>query len=193
MWLGKLLEEVKRPLSADRFDAYRVTVADLMQCSGFAHLNVTIVRRELFERIGGLDPDNRYEHDRDLYLRMIDVARTIIYVPNIIGRHNIPDPQARSSVSTAMSVLEKHLYQLRMLDKAILFAKHQEIRAHARKHKGFVLKKIAEELYNAHDYAKAAYYAREALLISFSFKWLGFTSYLHMRRLSKAWPNPGYD
>src|SRR5262249_57017910 len=54
LWLGKLLEEVKRPLSANRFGAYRVTVADLMQCSGFEHLNVIMVRRELFQRIGGM-------------------------------------------------------------------------------------------------------------------------------------------
>jgi glycosyltransferase involved in cell wall biosynthesis len=181
-WLGKLLEQVKRPLSADRFGAYRVTVADLMQCSGFEHLNVTMVRRELFERIGGMDHDIRYECDRDFYLRMIDAASTMIYVPNIVSRHNIPDPRAKSSMSTAISDLEKYLYQLRVLDKAILFAEHQDIRAHARKHKGYVLKHLAEALYNAHDYPKAAYYAREALLISFSFKWLAFTSYLLLRR-----------
>jgi glycosyltransferase involved in cell wall biosynthesis len=181
-WLGKLLEQVKRPLSADRFGAYRVTVADLMHCSGFEHLNVTIVRRELFERIGGMDHDIRYECDRDFYLRMIDTASTMIYVPNIVSRHNIPDPRAKSSMSTAISDLEKYLYQLRVLDKAILFAEHQDIRAHARKHKGYVLKHLAEALYNAHDYPKAAYYAREALLISFSFKWLAFTSYLRLTR-----------
>lgn len=181
-WLGRLLEEVSRPPSADQFGAYRVTAADLMQCSGFEHMNVTTVRRELFEQIGGMDNDIRYECDRDFYLRMIDAAKTIIYMPNVVSRHNIPDPRAKSSMSTVISDLEKYLYQLRVLDKAILFAGHEDIRAHAREHKGYVLKHLAEALYNAHDYSTAAYYAREALLNNCSFKWLVFTSYLCLRR-----------
>lgn len=182
VWIEGLLEQVRRPLSANRFGAYEITVADLMQCSGFGHLNTTMVRRDLFTSIGGLDNRIRYECDRDFFLRIIDAATTILYVPDVVSRHNIPDASAKSSMSTAISAVEKHVEQLRVLDKAILFTRHPEIRAHGRKHKVFALKKIATILHEQNERENASYYAREASVTGFNIKWFLFTLYLSLRR-----------
>lgn len=183
VWLEDLLDRVKRPLTRNAAGAYDVSPADLMQGSGFGHLNTTLVRRDHFLAIGGMDADIRYECDRDFFLRVIDAANTIVYVPDVVSRHNIPIPSAKASMSTAISMLQKHLYQTYVLDKAILFARHREIRVHACRYKGYALKKIAMILSDQGELRTAGYYAREALLISFSLKWLAYTALLIVRGL----------
>ena len=84
----------------DRHGAYTVTVHELLQSRGFCHLNTLIVRRALYEEIGGLEETFRWEEDRDLYLRLIDRAAVMKYVPISVGRHNIPDPANAASMTT---------------------------------------------------------------------------------------------
>ena len=156
-----------------------------MAHSGFAHLNTTIVKTKLFRDIGGFDDNSRYEEDRDLYLRIIDAAESIIYLPVVIARHNIPNSKAQDNVTKIVSNLDKRLFQIRLLDKAILFACNRAVRNHGKRHKGHTLKKIAEEMYGLADYEKASYYAREALLIGLTWKWLLFTIYVSAIRIFK--------
>jgi glycosyltransferase involved in cell wall biosynthesis len=166
--------------------AYRVGVADLLRSRGFCHLNTTIVRRSLFQQLGGLDESIRYECDRDFYLRAIDSMREIYYSPVTVSRHNIPDPKAGTAMSTVVSDFEKYLFRLRVLDKAILFAEHEAIRAYAKTHKVYTLKHIAERL--AHDGRPrdALFYAREALLAGFTWKWCGFTVLTALKALGRG-------
>jgi glycosyltransferase involved in cell wall biosynthesis len=161
----------------DAQGAYTVTVDELLKCGGFCHLNTMIVHRALFEEIGGLDENLRYEPDRDFFLRAIDRAAFIKYLPRIVSRHNIPDPGVRLSASTSTSTLEKRVFQLRVLDKAILFANHPAIRAHGRLHKAYTLKKIAEELAKVGRINDAQYYARLGLGARPTWKWLGYTAW----------------
>lgn len=168
----------------DAQGAYTVTVDDLLRCGGFCHLNTTIVRRTLFEEIGGLDEHTRYECDRDFYLRAIDRADLMKYMPRIMARHNIPDPATPSSMSTSVSILEKRIFQLRVLDKAILLANHPAIRAHGRLHRAYTLKKIAEELARAGRIDDAQYYARVALGAGPTWKWLGYTAWQSLRLIA---------
>ena len=90
-------------------------------------------------------------------------------------------------------MIDKRLSQMRVSDKAILFSKHAEIRKYGNRHKAYALKKIAESLYEMSDYARASYYASEALLINFSVKWAIFASYLTVRRVIGCPGNPGVD
>ena len=57
--------------------SYPVDVMDLVNTGNHAHLNTTIVRRDLFAALGGFDEQLRYEEDRDFYLRAIDRAQDI--------------------------------------------------------------------------------------------------------------------
>jgi glycosyltransferase involved in cell wall biosynthesis len=165
----------------DRRGLYTVTVEELLQSQGFAHLNTLIVRRALFEEIAGFDERNGWEHDRDLYLRLIDRAAVLKYAPIMIARHNIPDPRERASVTTAQSEFEKRLSQLRLLDRAIFSSAHPAIAAHARRHKAYTLKRIAESLAAAGRYREAAFYAREALGAGPTVKWAAYTIWLTLR------------
>lgn len=162
--------------------AVAVDVRDLMRVDGFAHLNTLIVARELFEAVGGFDESLRYEEDRDLYLRLIDRARSIWFVPQVVARHNIPDPKG-GSVSSSVGRLQKLLFQQRLLEKATLFSRHGEIRAHARRHKTYVLKHIAETLRAEGRHRLAWHYAAEALGAAPSLKWAARTGVMALRAL----------
>lgn len=147
---------------ADANGNFHVSVADLIVTSGFAHLNTIVVRRALFDSVGGLDDTIRWEGDRDFYLRLIDAADLMLHNPRAIARHNIPDPAKNANMTTAVSDTQKRLSQLRVVDKAATSARHPLIRRHGREHRGYVLAKIAANLAAAGDHNGAAAYARSA-------------------------------
>lgn len=146
----------------DAHGCFSVDVPRLMAHPGFAHLNTIIVRRALFDAIGGLDEGIRWEGDRDFYLRLIDAAPSIVFAPHTIARHNIPDPALTANITTATPQLVRLLSQLRVVDKAACLATHPLIRAHGRTHRAYVQAKVAAHLATAGDARGAAAYARAA-------------------------------
>ena len=186
-WIGgvaALLESAG--IGPDDHGSYTVSVEALMLCGGSCHLNTTIISRELFRAIGGFDENNRWEYDRDLYLRAIDRARLIKYSPKIVAQHNVPDPAAASSITTSTPAFERRLFQIRTADRAILFAVHPAIRQHGREQKGSALKKVAESLAGEGKHVEAAYYAREALGVQPGLKWLLYTFWRVLRAELRA-------
>jgi glycosyltransferase involved in cell wall biosynthesis len=181
IWIENLAGIIAPTHAPDAHGAYTVSPSDLLKAVGYCHLNTTIVRKDLFKALGGLDENNRYDPDLDFYLRLIDRARLIKYHPAVTSRHNIPDPSKTANMSTLVSDIEKRLFQLAVFDKSALWAVHPEIREYCRTHKPYVLKKITEGLASRSEFATAAFYAREALLVGFSFKWLLFTLFLSAR------------
>ena len=74
-------------------------------------------------------------------------------------------------MSTAESELSKRLYQLRVLDKAVLFTTRPELRRYAMRHRLYVLEHIAVEALRAGRHDCATYYRREALMAKFVLGW----------------------
>jgi glycosyltransferase involved in cell wall biosynthesis len=161
----------KKGRKPDIDGAYTVMVEDLLCSHGFCHLNTLVVRRALFEEIGGLDETIRYENDRDFYLRLIDRAQAITYSPRTSSRHNIPDSTRADNMSTALSKLGRYGFQLRVCEKAILYARDPNIRAQGRAHMGFTLKKITETLMAEKRYREASFYAGLAFAAAPTVKW----------------------
>jgi len=150
---------------------FQVDVDLLMHGNGFAHLNCSIVRRELFLSIGGMDEDIRWECDRDFYLRTIDQARGILFNPDVVSQHNVPDKTKSANMTTAISAYQRLNYQLYVLNKAGLQACHPAIAAHARKHAVYTLKHIAERLASEGRYGDAVFFSSQALCMDASWKW----------------------
>jgi hypothetical protein len=84
-------------------------------------------------------------------------------------------------MTTSLSGIERRLFQLRVFDKAALFAKRREIRDHGRRHKVFALKRIAELLGAIGDFKGASFYAREALGAAPTLKWSIYSCYLGLK------------
>jgi glycosyltransferase involved in cell wall biosynthesis len=189
--LAELLQEDgRRP---EPHGAYRVTIKDLLRCHGFAHLNTLIVRRALFEQIGGLDECIRYECDRELFLRLIDQAQAIRYSPGIVSHHRVPDPGKSENESTRFSSLTKHGSQLMLLNKTNCFSVHPALRAHSQLHMVYALKKIAEDLVARKRYPDALFYARLALAGGPTLKWAGYTLLILIRVIARTlnWSSTG--
>jgi glycosyltransferase involved in cell wall biosynthesis len=167
----------------DRHGAYTVVINELLRSQGFCHLNTLIVRRALYEEIGGLDERNGWEHDRDLYLRLIDRAAVMKYAPFTVARHNVPDPTKRTNLTTAHADFERFLSQLRLLDRAIYSSRHAAIRAYGRRYKAYTLKRIAESLAATGRHAEAAFYAREALGAGPTIKWAAYTAWRTLKQV----------
>ena len=187
IWLDRLAARLEREgglPDADGF--YGVLVEDLVNAGGFCHLNTMIVRRALYNAVGGMDEGIRWECDHDLFLRLIDKAGVMLLSPAVVSRHNIPDPAKAASMTTSLSEVQRRLLQLRVFEKASLFAEHPEIRAHGRQWQGYTFKRIAEALAAAGDKRSAAYYARLALAAAPTMKWAGYTAYLTSRSRTAA-------
>lgn len=186
VWLeGFAAELAARGKKANADGCYDVTVADLLATSGFCHLNCLIVRRALFEQVGGMDEGIRWECDRDVYLKLIDQSVHMLHHPAVISYHRVPDPSKALNMTTSLGMVEKRLLQTRVLDRAALFSKHPLIRAHARKHKAFALKRIAQELVQQREWISARYYAAQGLGAAPGIKWLFFTVYCLVRSIGQ--------
>lgn len=183
LWLGSLKDKLSTRAPTDTSGSYAVTIDDLMACPGFGHLNTTIVHKQLFDRIGGLDENIRYENDLDFYLRVIDAADGIRYFPGTVSRHNAPDPAKALNMSTAVSYLQKMLFRTYVWDKALLCARAPTIRKIAARQKSHTLKKISVSLAENKHFNQALDYAKQALATGFSFKWLGYCCYLGLQSM----------
>lgn len=155
----------------DADGAFEVNVAELLGAGGFCHMNCLIVRRELYLAVGGMDETLRWEGDRDFFIRLLDAADVMVHHPAITSRHNVPDPQQGTSVTTSFTVLERRMWQLRVLNKTVLFPKHPLLRAHGRRHKAYALKRLAEELAALHCWKSAAMFACAGLAVRPTVGW----------------------
>ena len=184
VWLEGLASELVGRGRRPRADgSFAITVTDLMATTGFCHLNCFTVRRALWAQVGGMDEGIRWECDRDIYLRLVDQSGPMLHHPAVMSFHRVPDPSKTSNMTTSLGMIEKRLLQVRVLDKAALFSRHRLIRAHARRHKAFALKKIAQELADKGDWTSARSYAAQALGAAPGLKWLGLTAYCLLRSL----------
>ena len=184
LWLESLAHTIQTHGRLDAQGAYGVTVDLLMTSSSFPHLNNTIVRRALFSSISGMDEGIRYECEWDLYFRIVDCAKGILYFPGFTSRHNVPNAVEKSNVSTAVSSTEKLRSRLSVMNKALLFTNQPSIQRAARKIKTYTIKRLAEELARQQRYRLAFHFACEALSLGFNMKWLGYCIYLGLRSTS---------
>jgi glycosyltransferase involved in cell wall biosynthesis len=193
VWIEDLIPVVRRQ-SADASGAYTVDAALLLSSQGFAHLNCSVYRRALYLEMGGMDEGIRYECDRDVYLRGVDAAGCILFYPEYMSFHRIPDAAKKDNMSTLISVFQKKLFQLQVYDKGIALSDKPEMVDYCKRGKAYELRHIARAADDLGRSGTALYYAREALGARISLKWLAYTLSLTVRswfdRDTKQAPKP---
>ncbi len=177
VWIDDLIDRVESA-AAHVEDTYFVDAEFLLTSGGFAHLNCSVFNREFYLSRGGMDETIRYENDRDIYIRSIDAAKVMLYSTRFVSLHNIPDVSKKSNMSTVASMIEKKLYQMRVLDKGISLSRKPEVVRFCCRAKMYELKHAAQILAQNRQYKGAAHYARAALGTGFNLHWLGYTLYL---------------
>jgi len=185
VWVENLPETLPENDPRLKQSVFPVTVSEMLNATGFPHQNCWVISTELYNGIDGMDENLRYEPDRDIYLRALDKAKGLIYDTNVVALHNIPDNSKKNNASTLTSNKQKLLFQLRTVEKGILFSEKTEITAFCIKRKGFILKKLTEILANENNNKQAFLYAKEALAVSFTFKWLLFTKWCAFKAIIK--------
>lgn len=190
VWIDDLIPRVSAS-QKNTDDCYFVDAEFLLTSGGFAHLNCSAFRKDFYLSLDGMDENIRYENDRDIYIRSIDAAKTILYSTRFVSLHNIPDVSKKSNMSTVSSKIEKKLYQLRVYDKGIALSHNPVVIRFCCKAKMYELKHAARILEQNKQYRSAAFYARSALANGFNFRWLAYTVYISLR----AWlrPTSGLD
>jgi glycosyltransferase involved in cell wall biosynthesis len=177
VWIEDLIPKVK-PQDRNHGDTYFVDLDFLLSSSGFAHLNCSVFERNFYCALKGMDESIRYENDRDIYLRAIDAARTILFSTRYVSLHNIPDVSKKDNMSTVSTDIEKKLYQMRVYDKGISQSTNSRLVRYCCKAKIYELKHAAHILAGSRQYGSAAHYAKSALISGFNFRWLAYTVYL---------------
>lgn len=186
VWIESIEAHLRtRGRQSDEMGGYPVSIKDLLMAEGFCHMNCLIVRRTLLTQIGARDETIGWEGDRELYLRLLDNARVMVHHPAVTARHHVPDPIAGLSITTALRQTERRLWQLRVLDKCVLSLRSDLLRQYGWRHKGYVLKRIAEQFAGRGDWRTASQFALEALAVLPTFKWSLFTLHCLARRYAR--------
>ncbi|MEQ8800455.1 glycosyltransferase family 2 protein [Haliea sp.] len=176
LWIESLGNSLQTPNAP--FGTFRVSPKVLLSHGGFPHLNCTIIRRDLFMQLGGMDEGIRYECEVDLYLRTLSHAQLIIYTKQLIGRHNVPRADRKDNESTMANLIEKRLSQVRVYEKSLALSEHPDVTAACQARLADLYKHLAADSRQRYRYTLAVLFARLALACRFSIKWQAYTWYL---------------
>lgn len=183
LWLSSLSSQLPNSVRQGR-TVYPVTVEQLLQARGFAHMNCWLVRKTQFVEAGGMDETLRYEPDLDIYMRVLDRGGTLLHDESIVSRHHVPDPTRKDNASTANGRVQKLLIQLTVADKHLITLRHPALLQRTRVRKGHILKRLAEALAESGELRCASHYARQGLVALPTAGWLLKTIWLSLRSIA---------
>lgn len=181
-WLPRLDEHVAGRAAAP----HRIGVDVLATAGGFAQLNILAVSKALADAIGGFWTRTSYEEDRDFFWRAADAAEAIVFNPQLVARHNVPDPRARANLSTSFTQTERWLVSALVSQHIALCVRQPAIRRLCAGYEGDILRRLALDCRDRGEPQLALQYARRALAARASFKWLAYTASLALRGLFSA-------
>ncbi|SMP82003.1 Glycosyl transferase family 2 [Noviherbaspirillum suwonense] len=160
-----------------------VSIQELCEAGGFAHLNILSLRKRPINQFGGFWERVTYEEDRDFFWRMLDSCNKVFYNPKIVAQHNIPDPKKTDNQSTQHPLVERWLLAILVCQHIATSAKHPSISGLARRYEGDLLRRLATHFASAGQHALGFAFARQALGARFSFKWSGYLTLLAFKAL----------
>jgi glycosyltransferase involved in cell wall biosynthesis len=148
-WLPYLNSITNKRRQLPRSDCYQVTVSDILRPEGigFPHLNTSIVRRDLLERIGGFWEGTSYEEDLNFSLRLSDQIDSAIYRPTVTAV-NVLRQSFNSAGASSIKADSKQLWRILVCEHASRCCRSNHVRAYIRLLHSGVLKRIAKECYD---------------------------------------------
>ncbi len=170
-WLPYLDRATARP-SPSNGAAMRVDLDDLLQPEGigFAHVNMTLARRDLVVAMGGFWELAPYEGDLNFFLRLTDIANGFAYRSATVSVNTVRSSETSNGVSS-LDVHSKRLLRLLACQHAELACTRPETRAYARLLQGGVWKTLSKQAYGERDFKTARDLARRAVAVCPSLRW----------------------
>lgn len=149
----------------------------------FAHINTTIVSKELFQAVGGFDEAIRYEEDRDLFYRLIGSAKNIWATGITNAKHYIPKKRVSAS---SIDLIEKLRLQSIVYSKSIIYTDNPKRLKLIVCQLQFIYRKHVAHFLAEGEYRKAVIYAKLSTSLKFSLKWFCYTKYLELKELTHS-------
>lgn len=181
-WLPKLSGRLANmPAMAE--GCHQVTIEQLSQCGGFAHLNMLLLRRTLLREVGGFWEGVNYEEDRDLFWRCVDRARVMAYAPRVTAQHHVPDRGKQNNVSMTVPPTDRWLMAAMVSRHIAMSVSSPYIVKLSLRHEGDLLRHLAEHSSQNGRHTTARLLAWQALGAKFTWKWALYCAWLQARSL----------
>lgn len=155
----------------------------------FVHPVNSIVRREVFQRIGGFFEQVSFGEDRELMLQIADRANRILYRPECIVDYRLPEGD---SISLKFTRLEQYLQHVIACQHVRLTCGRTGVRRCARSQEGWSLRELAQQTIAQNRRQTALSFAWQSVCV---YPTLGAIAFL-LRAFwgaSFAFFNPGRD
>lgn len=171
-------------------DCRRVSLTQLSQCGGFAHLNMLVLRRKLLLDAGGFWEGVNYEEDRDLFWRCVDRARRMAYTPKVTAQHHVPDRAKQNNVSMTVPPTDRWLMAAMVCRHIAMSVSSPYIVKLCLRHEGDLLRHLSEHSSQHGRHLTARRLAWQALGAKFTWKWALYCVWLQARSLmSRSLPS----
>jgi glycosyltransferase involved in cell wall biosynthesis len=175
----------KKPLHGFK-DVYPLSLEDILCHPDYAHLNITILKKELAEKINGFWEYTTFAEDVDFFVKACEKAKGILYCTTLSASHNAPEKREGVSISNSIIHQNKRLLETNVYQHLLLACDSEEASRYTRLSAAYLLKTMTQEALAENKLATAAYLSRLALSYKVSAKWLGYMLYLNVKSFFKA-------
>jgi len=160
---------------------YSLSPEQILCYPDYAHLNITIVSKDLLQQIGGFWPHTRFAEDVDLFVRICDKAQGILFRPEICATHFAPEKRKTTSVTNQMSLQDKRLLEVSVYQHLLLCCNSKSAIDYARQSLAITEKMLTEELVADKQVKKARIFSVSALSAWPSVKWAVYSLVLWLK------------
>ena len=150
---------------------YSVSRSQMLSFPDYAHLNVSIAKKSLLEKIGGFWEETRYAEDVDLFVRLCDQAEGILFRPDVCSVHNAPVKHDKESASKIVGDVNRRLLESSVYWHLLTVCKSPEATKYAALSLSSNSKLLTQELSSRKSYRSASAIARMAYGAKPNLKW----------------------
>lgn len=181
-WLPQLERVIRGRTCISQPDVHAVSHKDLLQPGGigFAHVNITIAKRDTLARMGRFWEETAHEEDLEFFLRLADASSAILYRASPVSVQSVRDPNDLSGVS---NLSEESRLLFRMLDcqRVLLNCRRPEVLMYARLLLAGALKTLAKRCHRSGQPHLAREFACQAASLDRGPKWMCIAAYMGLR------------
>jgi len=105
-WLHSYVKKSKKWQHIEH-DAFFAKKQDMLKVKEFPSLNISILKRDFQQKVGLLNENLSYCEDLEYAIRLIDLAKNIIFRSTIVATVNIPNRTLTNNASTRLNEMEK--------------------------------------------------------------------------------------
>ncbi|MDX2465022.1 MAG: glycosyltransferase family 2 protein, partial [Porticoccus sp.] len=164
-------------------EVYQVSRGQMLSFPDYAHLNISIAKKALLDRVERFWVETRYAEDVDLFVRLCDQAEGILFRPEVCSAHNAPVKHDRESASKIVGDVNRRLLESSVYWHLLTVCSSSEATEYAALSLSSNSKLLTQELISRKSYKSASAIARMAFGAKPSLKWGGYAVWLSIKSM----------